>query len=158
MLIFCGKAMNSSYLLSMWMIPFSIGVHLPWLIMWKSTLHQHFNTTNLGLLRYFLWLQITQSASRIGISQPKYTLGSLKQISHVGLQICTPCHFCQGASCQPSVPFLWLMLRCISNSLAAFCTKLIFIPISPMQLGWFPSSCKNHMSFIESWNENSLLY
>lgn len=62
----------------------------------KSTVHQHFNTTNLGLLYYFLWLQITQSASRIGISQPKYALGSPRQISHVGLRICTHDIFVRG--------------------------------------------------------------
>jgi hypothetical protein len=45
----------------------------------KSTLHQQFDMTDLGPLHYFLGLQITQSASRIGISQPKYALDLLNR-------------------------------------------------------------------------------
>jgi len=50
---------------------------------------------------------------------------------------------------KPSVPLLWLMIHCLRNLLVTFCTKLIVVPIYPMQLSWFPSSCKNHMSFTE---------
>jgi hypothetical protein len=53
MSIFCGKMMNFSSLFSMWMISFSPD--------------------------YFLGLQITQFASGIGLSQPKYALDLLSR-------------------------------------------------------------------------------
>ena len=38
----------------------------------KSTLHDQFSMTDLGLLHYFLGLEVSQSTSRIKMAQSKY--------------------------------------------------------------------------------------
>jgi hypothetical protein len=43
----------------------------------KTTLHDRFSMTNLGLLHYFIGFDITQSSSRISLVQPKYALDLL---------------------------------------------------------------------------------
>ena len=43
----------------------------------KSALHDRFSMTNLGLLHYFLGLEVSQSTSRIKMAQSKYALDLL---------------------------------------------------------------------------------
>lgn len=43
----------------------------------KSTLHDRFAMTDLGLLHYFLGIEISQSPFEITLSQPKYALDLL---------------------------------------------------------------------------------
>ncbi|GLJ07318.1 hypothetical protein SUGI_0064280 [Cryptomeria japonica] len=53
----------------------------------KSALHDRFAMTDLGLLHYFLGIEISQSSSGITLSQPKYALDLL---AHFHMADCKP--------------------------------------------------------------------
>ena len=49
-------------------------------------LHVEFEMSDLGLMHYFLGIEVVQSANGYFISQKKVCPGDLKQISDAGLQ------------------------------------------------------------------------
>src|SRR6516165_7589582 len=53
----------------------------------KKHLFSHFQTKDLGLLRYFLGIEVAQSSSRIALSQRKYALDILEE---TGMLDCRP--------------------------------------------------------------------
>ena len=53
----------------------------------KQHLFLHFQTKDLGLLRYFLGIEVAQSRSRVAITQRKYALDILEEI---GMSNCRP--------------------------------------------------------------------
>lgn len=57
----------------------SVGInHLPTILHTKDQLKNDFNVTNLGLIKYFLGLEIAQTPNGIHIGQRKYALDILE--------------------------------------------------------------------------------
>ena len=54
----------------------------------KSFLHSQFHTNNLGMLKYFLSVEIMRSKQRILLSQRKYVLNLLSEIEKLGVKPC----------------------------------------------------------------------
>ena len=52
----------------------------------KSFLHSHFHTKDLGMLKYFLGIEVMRSKQRILLSQLKYMLILLFEIGKLGVK------------------------------------------------------------------------
>ena len=55
----------------------------------KSFLHDQFHTKDLGMLRYFLGIEVMQSKHRIFLSQRRYVLDLLSEIRKLGVRPCS---------------------------------------------------------------------
>ena len=55
----------------------------------KSFLHTQFHTKDLGLLRYFLGVEVTRSKKGIFLSQRKYVLDLLTETGKLGAKPCS---------------------------------------------------------------------
>ena len=54
----------------------------------KSFLHSHFHTKDLGMLKYFLGVEVMRSKQGILLSQQKYVLDMLSKIGKLGAKPC----------------------------------------------------------------------
>ena len=55
----------------------------------KSFLHDQFHTKDLGIVRYFLGVEVMRSKHRIFLSQRKYVLDLLSEIGKLGAKPCS---------------------------------------------------------------------
>ena len=55
----------------------------------KSFLHGQFHTKDLGMLRYFLGIEVMQSKHGIFLSQRKYVLDLLSKTGKLGVKLCS---------------------------------------------------------------------
>ena len=55
----------------------------------KSFLHGQFHTKDLGMLRYFLGVEVMRSKHRIFLSQRKYVLDLLSETGNLGAKPCS---------------------------------------------------------------------
>ena len=55
----------------------------------KSFLHSQFHTKDLGMLKYFLGVEVMRSKQRILLSQRKYVLDMLSKTGKLGAKPCS---------------------------------------------------------------------
>ena len=55
----------------------------------KSFLHGQFHTNDLGMLKYFLGVEVMRSKHEIFLSQRKYVLDLLSEIGNLGVKPCS---------------------------------------------------------------------
>ena len=55
----------------------------------KSFLYSEFHTKDLGMLKYFLGVEVIRSKQRILLSQQKYVLDLLSEIAKLGVKPCS---------------------------------------------------------------------
>ena len=55
----------------------------------KSFLHSQFHTKDLGILRYFLGIEVMRSKHGIFLSQRKYVLDLLFETRKLGVKLCS---------------------------------------------------------------------
>ena len=55
----------------------------------KSFLHTQFHTKDLGMLKYFLGVEVTRSKKRIFLSQRKYVMDLLSETGKLGTKLCS---------------------------------------------------------------------
>jgi hypothetical protein len=113
----------------------------------KTALHDMFSMTDMGLLHYFIGLEISHNDSGIKMSQSKYAIYLLDRF-HMTYCKPTPTPFQSG-----------VRLEDVSASPLVDCTRyrqlvgsLLYLTHSQhtylMQLDQFPGTCRSHMSFI----------
>ena len=55
----------------------------------KSFLHSHFHTKDLGMLKYFLGVEVMRNKQGILLSQQKYVFDMLSEIGKLGAKPCS---------------------------------------------------------------------
>jgi hypothetical protein len=86
----------------------------------QQALMEQFDMTDLGLLHYFLGLQVLQSSEGIFIFQQKYALDLLQCFGMVDCKL-TPTPFSQVSLFLPTSLHRESIHRCIDNWLGVYC-------------------------------------